>query len=285
MTAVQAGPPVADRVDRGDRGGQGRAARGTPADGAAILNADDPIVRRMGDRLGGAEPSRYGFAADADIGAEAVESAGTDGHALTSAYRCGRRPVTIPTLGRLSVHNALAGAAVGRGRRANCRRDREGLAAGWSAPHRVQLVRLGGVTIVDDSLQRIAAVGGRRARPAGRAARPAGAVLGEMLELGEASDEGHRVVGEAAARARSTGWWWSGPMRRRSPRVPCRREWTRAASFASATPRRPSTCCRPACATATSCWSRRRAGSASTGWSTASGANLAGRRAHDDASS
>ena len=27
-----------------------------------------------------------------------------------------------------------------------------------------------------------------------------GAVLGEMLELGEASDEGHRVVGEAAAR-------------------------------------------------------------------------------------
>ena len=178
---------------------KGELLEALPADGAAILNADDQIVRRMGSRSA-ARSISYGFAADADIGADAVESAGTAGMRFTLRTDAGSRPVTIPTLGRLSVHNALAGAAVGRAAGLSVDEITDGLAAGWSAPHRVQLVRLGGVTIVDDSynasprsvvaaLDLLAGLPGRR-----------GAVLGEMLELGEASDEGHRVVGEAAAR-------------------------------------------------------------------------------------
>ena len=178
---------------------KGELLEALPADGAAILNADDQIVRRMGNRSA-ARSISYGFAADADIGADAVESAGTAGMRFTLRTDAGNRPVTIPTLGRLSVHNALAGAAVGRAAGLSVDEITDGLAAGWSAPHRVQLVRLGGVTIVDDSynasprsvvaaLDLLAGLPGRR-----------GAVLGEMLELGEASDEGHRVVGEAAAR-------------------------------------------------------------------------------------
>ena len=178
---------------------KGELLEALPADGAAILNADDPIVRRMGTRSA-ARSVTYGFAADADVGAEAVESAGTAGMRFVLRTDAGSRPVTIPTLGRLSVHNALAGAAVGGAAGLSLDEIAAGLAAGWSAPHRVQLVRLGGVTIVDDSynasprsvvaaLDLLAGLPGRRA-----------AVLGEMLELGEASDEGHHVVGEAAAR-------------------------------------------------------------------------------------
>jgi UDP-N-acetylmuramoyl-tripeptide--D-alanyl-D-alanine ligase len=111
-----------------------------------------------------------------------------------------RQPVAIPTLGRLSVHNALAAAAVGRAAGLSLEEVAAGLADGWSAPHRAQLVRAGGVTLVDDSynasprsvvaaLELLGGLPGRR-----------GAVLGEMLELGEASEEGHRTVGEAAAR-------------------------------------------------------------------------------------
>jgi UDP-N-acetylmuramoyl-tripeptide--D-alanyl-D-alanine ligase len=177
---------------------KGELLEALPPDGAAILNADDPIVRRMGGRSAAASLS-YGFAADADIGAEAVESAGTAG--MRFILRAGgvRRPVTIPTLGRLSVHNALAGAAVGRATGMSLDDIAAGLAAGWSAPHRVQLVRLAGITLVDDTynasprsvvaaLELLAGLPGRRV-----------AVLGEMLELGEASEEGHRVVGQAAA--------------------------------------------------------------------------------------
>jgi UDP-N-acetylmuramoyl-tripeptide--D-alanyl-D-alanine ligase len=178
---------------------KGELLEALPADGTAILNADDTIVRRM-DARSAAPSVTYGFAEDADVGAEAVESAGVDGMRFILRAEGKRRPVTIPTLGRLSVHNALAAAAVGRAAGLSFDEIARGLSGGWSAPHRAQLVRLGAVTLVDDSynasprsvvaaLDLLAGLPGRRA-----------AILGEMLELGESSDEGHRVVGEAAAR-------------------------------------------------------------------------------------
>ena len=178
---------------------KGELLEALPPDGAAILNADDPIVSRMGVRSA-ARSVRYGFAEDADVGAEAIGSAGLEGMRFTLRAEGTRRPVTIPTIGRLSVHNALAAAAVGRAAGLSFDDIVSGLAAGWSAPHRVQLVRLGGVTLVDDTynasprsvvaaLEALAGLPGRR-----------GAVLGEMLELGDATVEGHRLVGEAAAR-------------------------------------------------------------------------------------
>jgi UDP-N-acetylmuramoyl-tripeptide--D-alanyl-D-alanine ligase len=178
---------------------KGELLEALPADGRAILNADDPIVRRMGSRST-ARSLTYGFADDAEIGAESVTSAGVDGMRFILRSDAGRAPVEVPTLGRLSVHNALAGAAVGRVAGLSLDEIVRGLEAGWSAPHRVQLVRLGEVTLIDDTynasprsveaaLDLLADLPGRR-----------GAVLGEMLELGEASDEGHRAVGEAAGR-------------------------------------------------------------------------------------
>jgi UDP-N-acetylmuramoyl-tripeptide--D-alanyl-D-alanine ligase len=178
---------------------KGELLEALPPDGTAVLNADDPIVRRMGARSA-ARGVSYGFVGDADVGADAIESAGLDGMRFVLRAEGDRRAVSIPTLGRLSVHNALAAVAVGRAAGLSFDDIERGLAAGWSAPHRVQVVRLGPVTLVDDTynasprsvvaaLDVLAGLPGRRA-----------AVLGEMLELGDASDDGHRVVGEAAAR-------------------------------------------------------------------------------------
>ncbi|HSO29458.1 MAG TPA: cyanophycin synthetase, partial [Candidatus Sulfomarinibacteraceae bacterium] len=110
-----------------------------------------------------------------------------------------RLPASIPGLGRLSVHNALAGAAVGIAAGMAPEAIVEALARGWSAPHRGQVIRAGGITIVDDTynaspasmiaaLDLLAGLPGRRV-----------AVLGEMLELGSGSAAGHREVGRAAA--------------------------------------------------------------------------------------
>jgi UDP-N-acetylmuramoyl-tripeptide--D-alanyl-D-alanine ligase len=178
---------------------KGELLEALPPDGSAILNADDPIVRGMG-RRSAARSSTYGFAADADVGAEGVESAGLAGMRFSLRAGGARRPVTIPTLGRLSVHNALAAVAVGRAAGLSVDDCVAGLAGGWSAPHRVDLLHLGGIAVVDDTynasprsvvaaLDLLAGLPGRRV-----------AILGEMLELGEATDDGHRAVGEAAAR-------------------------------------------------------------------------------------
>jgi UDP-N-acetylmuramoyl-tripeptide--D-alanyl-D-alanine ligase len=178
---------------------KGELLEALPPGGTAILNADDPIVRRMGGRSA-ARSLTYGFASDADIGAESVASAGLDGMRFTVRIGTTRQPLSIPTLGRLSVHNALAGVAVGHAIGLSIDEMAAGLASGWTAPHRIQPIRVGGVTLIDDTynasprsvvaaLELLAGLPGRRS-----------AVLGEMLELGDTSEAGHRLVGEAAAR-------------------------------------------------------------------------------------
>jgi UDP-N-acetylmuramoyl-tripeptide--D-alanyl-D-alanine ligase len=172
-----------------------------PADegGVAVLNGDDLRVRAMWRRTR-ARVVRYGFWRDAEVRAIDVETAGLDGMRFTLSAGDQVR-VRIPTLGKLSVHNATAAAAVGLAAGLGLHEIAVGLERGWSVPHRVQVVRAGDVTIVDDSYN--ASVGSMEAAldvlrdlPGRRIA-----VLGEMLELGETHEAGHRAVGGEAARA------------------------------------------------------------------------------------
>jgi UDP-N-acetylmuramoyl-tripeptide--D-alanyl-D-alanine ligase len=177
---------------------KGELVEALPADGVAVLNADDERVRRMASRTA-ARSVTYGFAGDAVVRADRVTSRGIAGMAFDLETPDGRRPVEIPTLGPMAVHNALAGAAVGLAAGIPIDDVVVALSAGWSAPHRAHLVSAGGVTIVDDSynaspgsvlaaLELLAGLPGRRI-----------AVLGEMLELGDDHDDGHRRVGAAAS--------------------------------------------------------------------------------------
>jgi UDP-N-acetylmuramoyl-tripeptide--D-alanyl-D-alanine ligase len=177
---------------------KGELLEALPADGTAVLNADDPIVTRMDARTV-ARAVRYGFDESADVRAVDLESGGTTGMRFRLRTPVGERPVTIPALGRLSVHNAAAGAAVGLAAGLDLDTIASALEVGWRAPHRVDLVRLRGATVIDDSynaspgsvtaaLDLLDDLPGRHV-----------AVLGEMLELGDAHESGHRAVGEAAA--------------------------------------------------------------------------------------
>ena len=183
---------------------KGELVEALPSDGVAVLNQDDRRVRRMADRTA-ARVLTYGLSGDADVGAEDVASEGFDGMRFTLRLpplrggRPVRLPARIPGLGKLSVHNALAGAAVGHAAAMEPAVIVHALAAGWSAAHRGQVHRAGRVTLIDDAynasppsvtaaLDMLAGMPGRRV-----------AVLGEMLELGKAAASGHREVGTAAA--------------------------------------------------------------------------------------
>ena len=169
-----------------------------PADGTAVLNADDPRVAGMG-RLAAGRVLTYGFAPEADFRPEGVQANGLDGMAFRLVTPDGEVPVRTPALGRHGVHNALAAAATGMAAGLSLEVVAGGLERGWQAPHRDQIVRAGDLTILDDSynasptsmiaaLELLATLPGRHV-----------AVLGEMRELGEAHERGHREVGEAAA--------------------------------------------------------------------------------------
>ncbi|MFI5254381.1 MAG: UDP-N-acetylmuramoyl-tripeptide--D-alanyl-D-alanine ligase [Candidatus Limnocylindrales bacterium] len=177
---------------------KGRLVEALPGDGLAVLNADDRAVRRLAARSP-APVWTYGFAADADVGAEEVKSLGGEGMRFVLRAAGRRTPVTTPALGRLGVHNALAGAAAGLGVGLAPAEIAAGLAAGFGAPHRTALLSAGPWLVLDDSynaspatvaaaLDLLASLPGRRV-----------AVLGEMLELGPTFADDHRTTGAAAA--------------------------------------------------------------------------------------
>ena len=177
---------------------KGELVEALPASGTAILNADDERVARMAARTA-ARVLTYGFGPAAEVTAEAIQSAGPDGMRFTLRTAAGRQPVALPGLGRHAVHNALAAAAVGSVAGLELDEIARGLAVRPPAAHRGELLRLGDVTILDDSYN--AAPASMRAALAVLAGLPGRrvAVLGEMLELGDGHEAGHLEVGSRAA--------------------------------------------------------------------------------------
>jgi UDP-N-acetylmuramoyl-tripeptide--D-alanyl-D-alanine ligase len=141
----------------------------------------------------------YGFAPEADVSAEAVRSMGVSGMRFRLRSPRGVQDIITPALGRHGVHNALAAAAVAICVGLSADDIVAGLGRTLDIPHRSQLRQAGTWTILDDSynaspdavlaaLDLLGELPGRHI-----------AVLGEMLELGDAAPQEHRRVGVAAA--------------------------------------------------------------------------------------
>ncbi len=177
--------------------------------GTAVLNADDPYVRAMAEKAPAAV--RYFSTRGADDAHYRAEDLSIDEHDRASFTLCAGEDcaaVSLKLVGPHHVHNALAAAS------ACCEL---GLSVGDVAavlnearplsPHRmdVQEMTLAGhpVVLIDDSYN--ANVDSMRAALSslGRLGldRVKIAVLGEMLELGEASEATHREVGQMAREA------------------------------------------------------------------------------------
>jgi UDP-N-acetylmuramoyl-tripeptide--D-alanyl-D-alanine ligase len=170
-----------------------------PEDGAVILNVDDHRVRRMFDRARG-RVVLYGLDPAADVRAVDLESHGLDGISFTLIHNEERSVVKVPLMGRHSVHTALVGFAVGF----ELGMSIEEIMRGFNQPNiQLRLVLVPGINgsrLLDDTYNANptssnAALSLLSEIPAQRRI----AVFGDMLELGEFEDEGHRIVGGRAA--------------------------------------------------------------------------------------
>jgi len=168
--------------------------RALPANGVAILNYDDERVRAM-TAVTRAKVLTYGLDPAADLWADDIVSEGLEGIHFTLHHRKEAFHVQVPLLGRHSVHTSLRATAVGLAEGMAWDAILEGLQDRRAALRLVAVPGPKGSTILDDTynaspasmiaaLNLLSELGGRKI-----------AVLGDMLELGDYEDEGHRLVG------------------------------------------------------------------------------------------
>ncbi|MFF5172090.1 UDP-N-acetylmuramoyl-tripeptide--D-alanyl-D-alanine ligase [Micromonospora sp. NPDC000089] len=181
---------------------KGELVEALPADGLAVLNADDPRVDAMASRTA-ARVVRYGESDRADVRAVDVTLDDRGRPAYTLVTPEGSVPVRLGLTGRHQVSNSLAAAAVARELGMPVAEIGAALAElGLVSTRRMDVVeRPDGVTLIDDSYNAnpgSMAVALRALTGMRRGGRTF-AALGYMAELGEFEDEGHREVGRLAA--------------------------------------------------------------------------------------
>lgn len=173
-------------------------------DGAPLaLNADNDLLptAKIPPRL---RPVWFGIDAEnADVRAVDIAPAGTGTSFTLVDKEFGKFEVTIPTAGRHTVYDALAAYAAATRLGLDAARAAAALADYRTTGMRQNIVEKQGVTVIEDcynaspdsmkaalSVLHDLPVQGRRI-----------ALLGDMLELGDATETGHRQTGEWAAGA------------------------------------------------------------------------------------
>jgi len=182
--------------------------RGLPADGVAIVNADNYYCREVMEDVD-CHLVTFGTWEDSDVyGVEPFATANGVGFYLYDRMR-----FELPALGAHNVANALAAVATGLWLNLSPDAVCDALGRYEAPPMRMSREVVGDVVLVNDAYNANprsmeAAIRELASRPSeGRRV----AVLGDMLELGESSLQHHEALGRKAANAGLDCLWAVGP--------------------------------------------------------------------------
>ena len=172
-----------------------------PADGVAILNADDAYVSQFGRDFHG-KAVYFGTSPIVDLRATEIDETGGSG--IRFLAQAGRQsaPVRMQLIGRHNVTNALAAIAVGLEAGISLEESAAALAEMQPGDKRGEILEFGGARIINDCYNSNpealkSMIHALASTPAERRIL----VAGEMLELGPAAPEMHRECGREAAHA------------------------------------------------------------------------------------
>ncbi|MGD0806551.1 MAG: UDP-N-acetylmuramoyl-tripeptide--D-alanyl-D-alanine ligase [Anaerolineales bacterium] len=177
--------------------GKAELLEALPADGTAILNNDDDRVRSLASRTK-AKVFTYGLNPESDLWSDRIEGLGLEGVSFDMHYAGETLHIHLPLLGQHSVHTAMRASAVGLTEGLNWQEIIDGLLTPATQLRLVAVTGPGNSLLIDDTynaspdsmiaaLNLLAELDGRKV-----------AVLGDMLELGEFAETGHRMVGARA---------------------------------------------------------------------------------------
>ena len=177
---------------------KGELVKHMPPDGLLIVNGDD-------EKLAAWRPARrkltFGLGEGCDVRGVGFAPRGAEGSALTVLAGERRIELFLPAYGRHLAYAALAAAAVGIELGLSDGQIAAGAADYAPVGRRARIIETPSLTVIDDcynanpdsvkmAIASAGALGGRLV-----------CILGDMLELGEQSEQMHREVGEAARAA------------------------------------------------------------------------------------
>ncbi|KRE88792.1 UDP-N-acetylmuramoyl-tripeptide--D-alanyl-D-alanine ligase [Frateuria sp. Soil773] len=177
---------------------KGALYQALPADGVAIINADDAFARFFTGLAGSRRLLRFGLGRGAEVGARILEQR-VDGSRFVLCTPAGEAEVELPLAGRHNVANALAATAIALALDVPLATIVEGLEQVPGVAGRLRSETLaGGAVLIDDSynanpgsvnaaIDTLALAGGER-----------WLVLGDMAELGQNARELHAGIGRYA---------------------------------------------------------------------------------------
>ncbi len=179
---------------------KGALYAGLPADGIAVINADDAYAEYFADLAGTRRIVRFGFAERCEIGARFADA--QQGRRFTLVTPAGECAVELALPGLHNIGNALAASALAFALDVPLATIKAGLEAAVPVPGRhVRFTLASGAVLIDDSYN--ANPGSFAAAIATLAAETGTRVLvvGDMLELGADSERLHAELGAQARRS------------------------------------------------------------------------------------
>ena len=170
-----------------------------PADGVALLNADDARVRALAPRTK-ARVVLFGESIDANLRAADVSARGIEGLRFVAHDGTRSATVRLPLPGRHLVASALA--ALGAATALGVPLDEAAIALStMEAPaHRMNVRRTADFVVIDDSYNASPAAVMAALSVLGSVTTRRVAVIGDMLELGTLSADAHEAAGREAAK-------------------------------------------------------------------------------------
>ncbi|WP_426662367.1 UDP-N-acetylmuramoyl-tripeptide--D-alanyl-D-alanine ligase [Rhodanobacter aciditrophus] len=181
---------------------KGALYQALPADGVAIINADDTFAGFFAGLAGTRRVLRFGLEHRADVGADIVEQR-ADGSRFLLRTPAGAAEVNLALPGRHNVANALAAASIALALDVPLATIVAGLERARAVEGRLRRVALpGGVTLIDDSYNANPSSMAAAIDTLALAAGERWLVLGDMAELGADARALHAGVG---AKARERG--------------------------------------------------------------------------------
>ena len=179
--------------------GKAELIEALPADGVALLNADDLRVRALASRTR-ARVVLFGESADASLRATDVSASGLEGLRFVAHDGDARAEVRLPLPGRHLVGAALA--AIGAATALGVPLEEAAMAlATMEAPaHRMSIRTAADQVVIDDSYNASPAAVQAALDVLGSVSTRRVAVIGDMLELGALSADAHEAAGRDAAR-------------------------------------------------------------------------------------